>query len=385
VFSLSGYEGWEVPGGSIVASGNNLSGLNVLLTGATGDYVHALNTSSSGIDFDPVNNIQTVSFSVPTGIRNASHMIFSGQSNSAIYQPSEMINSLAVVTGIDGTGVGGAIATGAPLSVTGVNFYMSPSQVVSGAPIALISGTGYNLGVTGEATGGIFSELYETGMSGVNNTFVSVAQCVSKDSFIGTGHLLLLNGGESTVIDGGYGSLYNSYRDSDSYDFAPRQKDYFSDPLVFNGTWVDATGFGPEMGVTGSSVEISGQGFSAVDTVYFSPVSESVAYAVLAGDFTLNSDNKITVKVPKVTVSEQTAMDILLSGGTHDSIGTFAVLPDAPVFISNVLEADATITIGDNQVGIFSIIENVNGVPYVVTYERFSDGTVARGSSVPAP
>ena len=84
-------------------------------------------------------------------------------------------------------------------------------------------------------------------------------------------------------------------------------------------------------------------------------------------------------------MSQRTDTQILISGGTNDSIGPFAVLPDAPVFISNVLEVDATVTIGDNQVGIFSIIENRNGVPYIVTYERFSDGTVAQGSSVPAP
>jgi hypothetical protein len=84
-------------------------------------------------------------------------------------------------------------------------------------------------------------------------------------------------------------------------------------------------------------------------------------------------------------VSQRTDTQILISGGTNDSIGPFSVLPDAPVFISNVLDVDATVIVGDNQVGIFSIVESVNGTDYVVTYERFSDGTLSRGSSVPAP
>ena len=68
VFSLGGYGAWKVPGSSLVASGNNLSGLNVLFSGANNDEIPGFNTSSSGIDFDPVNGVETISVAVPTGI-----------------------------------------------------------------------------------------------------------------------------------------------------------------------------------------------------------------------------------------------------------------------------------------------------------------------------
>jgi hypothetical protein len=301
---------------------------------------------------------------------------------------------LAVVSGVKGL-TAGAINTGSNFIITGVNFQSSISPV-SGDPVALISGTGYQNGVTGEITGGIFANLYETGLSGTNNSFISVIQSTSNTEFIGTGNLILLNGG--TFEDNSFSSyskLYTNFASSPSVPYQGDQIDYFSETVTLNGTWVDATGFGPSMGITGSTVEISGQGFNAVSGVYFATERGATSSALpvpvqgdiiqRATDITINSDNKITVKVPRLAVSQRTDTQILISGGTNDSIGPFSVLPDAPVFISNVLDVDATVIVGDNQVGIFSIVESVNGTDYVVTYERFSDGTLSRGSSVPAP
>ena len=397
VFSLSGYQGWKVPGASLVASGNNLSGVNVLFSGSAGDMIAGLNISSSGIDLDPVNNVQTISVAVPTGIQNTTPVTFSGQSNSYIYSPASNFNALAVVSGVEGLGAGGAINTGSNFVITGVNFQCGFSPL-SGEPVALISGTGYKMGVTGETTGGIFSQLYETGLSGLNNTFISAMQVASNNEFIGTGNLILLNGGASENDPSfySYSTLYSRFGESAADGKQAAQINYFDDTVIFNGTWVDATGFGPSMGITGSTVEISGQGFNAINGVYFSTEKGAIS-SVLGGpieggiiqratDITINSDNKITVKVPRVAVSQRTDTQILISGGTNDSIGPFSVLPDAPAFISDVIDADALPpAVVDNQVGRYSVKEEVGGDIFIVTYEKYSDGTLVIVGSIPAP
>ena len=321
-------------------------------------------------------------------------MTFTGRSNLDIYETPNSFNALAVVSGVSGL-TAGAVNTGSNFVITGVNFHSSLSPV-SGAPIALISGTGYRNGVTGETTGGIFANLYETGLSGDNSSFVSVIQSTSNTEFIGTGNLILLNAGSLIADAGGYSDLYSQFFRFPASSYQKDQIDYFSDPITLNGTWVDATGFGPSMGITGSTVEISGQGFNAVSGVYFStekgttssalsvPVEGSIIQR--ATDITINSDNKITVKVPRVAVSQRTDTQILISGGTNDSIGPFAVLPDAPVFISNVLPEETVVEVSDGQVGWYSIVEEVPGMgPMVVTYKKMPDGSLFVEGSGPAP
>jgi hypothetical protein len=369
--------------------------VKILLTGATGDYVHALNTSSSGIDSDPVGGVQTVSFSVPTGIRNGSDMIFSGQSNDAIYQMDSFVNSLAVITGLHGTGVGGTLTTGSNFAVTGVNFY-TPVPVVSGDPVALISGTGYQHGVTGEIMTSTMASLYETGLSGVNSTFVSSIQVETSNTFIGTGNLVLLNAGDPVAQQYGLKGLAGRMLAQDvdntpiSFQHFNVQRDYFSEPLVFNGTWVDVTGFGPKMGVTGSVVEISGQGFGAVvmDQMYFITQPEEsegleggeVFSRVISG--TRHSEEKISVQVPRLAVSQATDAQILLSGGTSDMIGPFSVLPDAPVFVENILPEGAfdiqALPDGVASYSIYECIELGDGgyTKFIVSYRQYPGGGV---------
>jgi len=394
VFSLTGLEEWKVPGDSLVVSGNNLSGLNVLFTGGDNDEIAGYNISSSGIDLDPVNGVETISIAVPTGILNASPITFTGQSNLRVYTTPTAFHSLAVVSGVKGL-TAGAINTGSNFIITGVNFQSSISPV-SGDPVALISGTGYQNGVTGETTGGIFANLYETGLSGTNSSFISVIQSTSNTEFIGTGNLILLNGGNFEDYSySSYPKLYQNFASSPSAPYQGDQIDYFSDTVTLNGTWVDATGFGPSVGITGSTIEISGQGFNAVSGVYFTtekgatssnpslPLERDIIQ--MATDITINSDSKITVKVPRVAVSQRTDTQILLSGGTNDSIGPFSVLVDSPGFVSDVIDVagEAPRALA-NQVVRFSIDEFINGVRYTVTYDKYPDGTLVRVSSIPA-
>jgi hypothetical protein len=384
VFSLTGLDQWKVPGSSIVASGNNLSGLNVLFSGGNNDEIAGYNISSSGIDLDPVNGIETISIAVPTGILNSSLATFTGQSNLRVYTTPTALHSLAVVSGVKGL-TAGAINTGSNFIITGVNFQSSISPV-SGDPVALISGTGYQNGVTGETTGGIFANLYETGLSGTNSSFISVIQSTSNTEFIGTGNLILLNGGNFEDHSfSSYPKLYSNFASSPSAPYQGDQIDYFSETVTLNGTWVDATGFGPSMGITGSTVEISGQGFNAVSGVYFSTEKGTTSSALSvpvegniiqrATDITINSDNKITVKVPRVAVSQRTDTQILISGGTNDSIGPFSVLPDAPGFVSNVVELDEFVpspSAGQSVKAVKKVLEN--GETYLQIYEEVAPG-----------
>jgi len=172
---------------------------------------------------------------------------------------------------------------------------------------------------------------------------------------------------------------------------------------VFNGTWVDATGFGPEMGVTGSLVEISGQGFNAVNMDQLFLVTEatdtagdvvnqfdigpaSVLTKVTSG--VRDSDTKISIQVPRMAIEQATDAQILISGGTSDKIGPFSVLPDAPVYVQNVLPEGAfNIQSLPNGVSSYSISECVEiddgvQVEFIVSYTQFpnEDGP-RRGAS----
>ena len=393
VFSLSGLKEWKVPGASIVASGNNLSGLNVLFGGVTGDKVPGLNISSSGIDSDPVDGVQTISVAVPTGIKNAAPITFSGQSNSGIYTTPRPFSVLAVVSGVAGL-TAGAINTGGNFVITGVNFH-SDTVPLSGDPVAIISGTGYQDGVTGETMDAIYADLYETGLSGANNTVVSVIQSAAYSGFIGTGNLILLNGGKAVPNPriSSYSQLFQNFIGSPSQPYQGDQIDYFGDTVTVNGTWVDATGFGPSMGITGSTVEISGQGFNAINDIFFSTKDENPPTPTFGGlpptdilqrasDITINSDNKITIKVPRIAVSQRSDAQILLRGGTNDSIGPFAVLPDAPVFVENILPEGAfniqSLPDGVATYSIYECIEIGDGVygKFIVSYRQYPGGGV---------
>ncbi len=399
VFSLSGLKEWKVPGASVVASGNNLSGLNILFGGVTGDEVPGLNISSSGIDSDPVDGVQTISVAVPTGIKNAAPITFSGQSNSGIYTTPRPFSVLAVVSGVAGL-TDGAINTGDNFVITGVNFH-SDRVPSSGEPVAIISGTGYQDGVTGETMDAIYANLYETGLSGANSTVVSIIQSAAYSGFIGTGNLILLNGG-TAIPDprfSSYSQLFQNFIGSPSQPYQGDQIDYFGDTVTVNGTWVDATGFGPSMGITGSTVEISGQGFNAINDIFFSTKDENPpapAFGVSpptdilqrASDVTINSDDKITIKVPRIAVSQRSDAQILLRGGTNDSIGPFSILPDAPVFVENVLPEGAfniqSLPNGVSSYSIYECVEIEDGVKveFVVSYKQFpgEDGP-RRGAS----
>ena len=160
--------------------------------------------------------------------------------------------------------------------------------------------------------------------------------------------------------------------------YLPNQVSFFPTEYKIEGTQVRATSFGPARGVTGSNVEITGLGFRAVTGVFF----EVPSGETLQADFTINSATKITATVPKEGIESRGMTNILLSGGTNDSLSNFEVILDASVVEFNIVDADDTPT-SSTRVGNFTQRETVNGVVYLVTRTRFPDGTTAVVSSAP--
>ena len=102
----------------------------------------------------------------------------------------------------------------------------------------------------------------------------------------------------------------------------------------------------------------------------------------LRADFTINSATKITATVPKEGIESRGMTNILLSGGTNDSLSNFEVILDASVVEFNIVDADDT-PASSTRVGNFTQRETVNGVVFLVTRTRFPDGTTAVVSSTP--
>jgi hypothetical protein len=105
---------------------------------------------------------------------------------------------------------------------------------------------------------------------------------------------------------------------------------------------------------------------------------------LLEADFTLNSDIKITATVPEEGIEARGMTNIILSGGTNDTLENFEVLLDASAVKYNVLlEGDDPVD--TTRTSQYSIEETHEGVVYIVTKTRFPDGTTAIVSSVPKP
>ena len=149
---------------------------------------------------------------------------------------------------------------------------------------------------------------------------------------------------------------------TETQEYLPNQVSFFPTEYKIEGTQVNGTGFGPVRGVTGSNVEITGFGFNAVTGVFF----EIPSGETLQADFTINSATKITATVPKEGIESRGMTNILLSGGTNDSLSNFEVILDASVVEFNIVDADDTPT-SSTRVGNFTQRETVNGVVYLVT------------------
>ena len=371
VTKISGFSNYLGMGQDFTLSGQNVSGLNVTFVESAGAArTTALNKTNAISSL----GVETITAEVPTGI-TVGDIIISGRDNPNASISVSGFNPLAIVSGISSVPAGiessSQIGTGKSLVVSGLN---SVSRAFQSGDFAIgITGTGnknnlnqvYFYEISGNPTG--------SGSIGGANTFYNKFNFQLDSGFIGTGKFFITNSWDTTLEDD-----RSNFAGSLSEDVLASQVSFFPDQYVITGTRVDATGFAPSRGVTGTNVEISGAGFTAVTGVFFQiPSGEA-----LQATFTLNSDNKITAAVPSEGIESRGKTNLLLSGGTNDDVGQFEVILDASVVEFNINDQNDT-PVSSTRVGNFTQKEIINGDVFLVTRTRFPDGTTAIVSSVP--
>ena len=349
-------------------SGQNISGLTARFSDPLGNLTGTAPTYS--ID---ANDVETLTVNLPRGIV-ADSVYLSGQGNSAVLETTQPFLPLAAAASIT-PGLGAlTVTSGDNMLITGYNSYNSTA--VSGSLLVGITGTGnkddraevyfYPVDSYVSGTGGM-GALPFTG-------FRDVIDFQLDSGFIGTGRFFIVNPWES------FFDIYSEFPDSLSVDTLDDQIASYPFLYTIQGTRVNVTGFTPVRGVTGDNVTVSGEGFTAVSGVFF----EIPNGPLLEADFTLNSDIKITATVPEEGIEARGMTNIILSGGTNDTLENFEVLLDASAVKYNVLlEGDDPVD--TTRTSQYSIEETHEGVVYIVTKTRFPDGTTAIVSSVPKP
>ena len=96
------------------------------------------------------------------------------------------------------------------------------------------------------------------------NIFYNTLSFQLDSGFVGTGKFFIVNPWDDTSRVSRPESA-----GTETQKYLPNQVSFFSTEYAIQGTQVNATSFGPSRGVTGSSVEITGQGFDAVTGVFF--------------------------------------------------------------------------------------------------------------------
>ena len=366
VTKISGFDTFLKAGDSMVVSGENVSGLSIGFINPTGGhiYTNAISTSNT-----ISSNVESATFQVPTGI-GVGQIVLSGRDNTSVYKSSWDFEPLALITGISGAN---SITTGNKFVVTGINHYNS--NLFKGPALLGISGTGNEAGteeiqlfpISGSSSGvgiGADTDLYyQTYTGNFTNSFIGTGQLFLTNSWDQQGDLATFN--DPTLGPASSSNLVN-------------QISYFPQEFTIAGTRVNATGYAPVRGVTGSNVEISGQGFNAITGVFFAVPSGEF----LEANFITNSDNKITATVPSEGIESRGTTSLLLSGGTNFEVGNFEVILDASVVEFNIVEQNDTPT-SSTRVGNFTQKETINGDVFLVTRTRFPDGTTAVISSTP--
>ena len=369
VSNISGFSNYLGRGETFTLSGQNVADLSIGFAYPTGGYVFTqktTNLSPSGPDL----GVESITVEVPTGI-TAGDIIITGEDNTNAGISVSGFNPLSMISGLTGAGAAANIGTGHTVLITGTNYYNAGFE--SGEYAIGISGTGnyesrnevYLYPVNSITTGrGVIEDL---------NIFYNKFSFQLDSGFVGTGKFFIVNPWDDTEQ-----ASRPTSAGTETQEYLPNQVSFFPTEYKIEGTQVRATSFGPPRGVTGSNVEITGMGFRAVTGVFFQiPSGEA-----LEATFEVNSDTKITAAVPAEGIDSRGMTDILLSGGTNDTVENFEVILDASVVEFNIVDADDTPT-SSTRVGNFTQRETVNGVVYLVTRTRFPDGTTAVVSSTP--
>ena len=361
VTKFSGFSNCQKPGDTFSLSGENVSGLDVRFSHPTGGFLTSP-TLTNSISY----NVETITATVPTGIAFGPVSV-SGRSNLNAAQSLYDFYPLALITGV--TGFSSNVATsGNAVGITGLNAY----------DISNSGNTMFSVGITGTgnknnlAEVSMFAGLTSSSGMGIGAATDLFYQTTSVDlgnSFIGTGQLFIANEWDNEWDSEGWPTTMEKL---------PSQISLFPDQFIIQGTRVNVTGYGPSRGVTGSNIELSGEGFNEVTGVFF----EIPNGASLSSQFTINSDNKITATVPSEGIEARGMTNVILSGGTNDEPGQFEVILDASVVEFNIND-ESDVPTSSSRVGNFTQRETVGGDVFLVTRTRFPDGTTAVISSTP--
>jgi hypothetical protein len=350
VVRVSGFNNDLLPNQLLNISGHNITGLDLRFPDLTGGFKKpevVVNATSGSLD--------VLSVRVPSGIVNG-NVLISGRHNPAVGELFEFY-PLPVVSGVTGFNSSYEAQTGNIISITGVNF--NSNLFGSGSEFISISGTGNNISQAQVQQYEVINISTGVGIGTTStDTLYSKIDFRLDNSFIGTGQFFIA--------------------EEDNYDFSQEQISFFPQSYVINGTRVNVTGYGPLRGVTGSNVELTGEGLDLVTGVFFKIPSGDA----LNSSFTINSSTKITATVPEEGIEARGMANILLSGGTNQDIGQFEMILDASVVEFNIVEENDT-PASSTRVGNFTQKETINGTVFLVTRTRFPDGTTAIISSTP--
>lgn len=365
VTNISGYNNYLLPGETLNISGDKISGLSAEFSSITGGFFSGLPAEGSS-----TGQMDLLSVKVPTGV-DVGGLRISGRDNDDAGSLFSFL-PLSIISGVTGFDSNNKIETGSIVAVSGIN---AGGNLTSGELSIGISGTGNQNSLNGVHLYENYEVATGSGIGNNPNAIYTKINFRPDNSFIGTGQLFVLNAWDGLGLDSKGSAVFYG---SESEEYLPRQINVFPAEYIITGTRVNATGYGPSRGVTGSNVEISGEGLNAVSGVFFRiPSGEN-----LEADFTINSSNKITTLVPAEAIEARGMTNILLSGGTNQDIGEFEVILDASVVEFNIVEEN-DVPASSTRVGNFTQKETVGGVVYLVTRTRFPDGTTAIVSSVP--
>jgi hypothetical protein len=382
VVTISGFTNFLVPEATMSLSGNNVTGMSVVFVGPTGDSVTGSSLSNS-VDA----GVGSVNISVPHSIQ-VGNLSLTGRHNDA----GVSLNSfypLSVITGISGASPSlNVISTGANIILTGINsnFINAPER---GQPFVGFSGSGHYDAITQIDIFPI--STFNTG-SGIGtaypNIFYNEIGVDIGNQFIGTGKFFLLDEWDSyyrSNKDRGQDSWSEFVVGSGEEGIIKNKINFFNNEYSITGTRVLLSGFTPSRGITGSVIDVSGEGLRALNGVSFSQYGRDVH---ISTDVSGSADGSLLkVTVPCVTASVRGMVDLSFFGGAGGTLKDFEIIDDTSALEFNVVNpATATVpTASAGQVVEYTIEETVGGVVWYVTYKQYPDGTKAIVSSFPKP
>jgi hypothetical protein len=357
---ISGFSNYYLPGDTFTLSGQNVSGLDVNFVNSLGGSLSSANLTNSISSL----GVDTITTQIPTGIK-LGNIFVSGRDNPNASNSLSGVFPLAVITGVTGFSASNTVTSGSSIRITGLN---SDGDLSSGSFAVGISGTGNSNGINQVYLWEISGFSSGSGIGSYPNVFYNTIDFQIDSGFVGTGKLFVRSPWD----------VQGDYVLSTFDDYLPSQVTRFPDEFIIQGTQVNATGYYPKRGITGSQIEVSGAGFTPVTNVYFDTYSGES----LEAEFVLNSDSKITVTVPKEAIEIKGDTSLIFSGGTNDTVGNFEVLLDATVVEFEINNQD-DIPASSSNVTNFTNRETVNGVVFLVTRTKFPDGTTVIVSSTP--